>query len=114
MALLENLKRLRLAHNYTQQGAANAIGVKQQEYERYENGKRPLPAYAVPKLAAFYNVTIHSLFDEPDTATTKGVIDETQKAFYEKQLEEKDKLIAHCKEVICEMRKVIECLRKKK
>ena len=57
---------------------------------------------------------LHSLFDEPDTGTTKGVIDETQKAFYEKQLEEKDKLIAHCKEVICEMRKVIECLRKKK
>ncbi|MFM1633182.1 helix-turn-helix domain-containing protein [Streptococcus mutans] len=53
----ERLKELRLNANLTQQELANTIGIKQQSYAQYENGKTVPRNKTLEKLADFFGVT---------------------------------------------------------
>lgn len=54
---IKNLKELRENKNLTQENIAEILGMKRQQYYRYETGKRELPINCLVKLAEFYNTS---------------------------------------------------------
>lgn len=63
-----NLKRLRLAKNYTQEQAATALGVSAQSISRWECGTTLPDVTMLPAIAKLYCVTIDDLFVETSIA----------------------------------------------
>ncbi|MCM1052419.1 MAG: helix-turn-helix domain-containing protein [Ruminococcus sp.] len=53
----ERLKWLRGCKNITQKEMANALGIKQQQYARYENGINVMPITYLPLICKFLNVS---------------------------------------------------------
>ncbi len=51
------LRDLREDHDIKQETIANYLGISQQTYSNYENGRREIPIEAVRKLAKFYKVS---------------------------------------------------------
>ena len=51
------LREVRLAKGKTQTEVAAALGMTQQQYSKYENGKNELPARRLVELALYYNVS---------------------------------------------------------
>lgn len=51
------LRDLREDHDIKQETIAKYLGVSQQTYSNYENGRREIPIEAVKKLSAFYKVS---------------------------------------------------------
>lgn len=58
---IKNLKEFREERELTQKEIANVLEMKQQQYARYETGKRELPVNCLVKLAAFYNTTTDNI-----------------------------------------------------
>lgn len=52
------IKELRLANSLTQKQVAEVLEMKQEQYQRYESGKREIPLHLLIKLADFYGVTL--------------------------------------------------------
>lgn len=61
MAFSENLKKLRLEKNFTQEYVAKSVGVSQPVYNGYENGLK-LPSLGTAKdLAVLFGITVDEL-----------------------------------------------------
>lgn len=55
------IRNLREDHDLYQKDIAKLLGISQQYYSEYENGKRIIPILHLIKLAKFYNVSIDYL-----------------------------------------------------
>lgn len=58
---IKNLKEFRENKNLTQENIAEVLGMKSQQYYRYEKGKRDLPITCLIKLAEFYQTSTDEL-----------------------------------------------------
>ncbi|HFI0063699.1 TPA: helix-turn-helix domain-containing protein [Streptococcus suis] len=92
MSLSSRLKELRLSKNLTQSSIANSLGISQQSYARWENGKVTPAPDKLSQIAKFYNVSIDYLLGETDDmdlseveilfrSTSKGMTEEEKKVF---------------------------------
>ncbi|MBQ7789368.1 MAG: helix-turn-helix transcriptional regulator [Clostridia bacterium] len=61
MFFYQRLKDLREDHDKSQSEIASLLGMKQQQYARYENGTQEIPFHHVITLARYYNVSIDYL-----------------------------------------------------
>ena len=52
------LRNLREDKDLYQKDIAKLLGISQQYYSEYENGKRPIPVVYLIQLAKFYNVSL--------------------------------------------------------
>ena len=52
------LRNLREDKDLYQKDIAKLLGISQQYYSEYENGKRTIPIFHLIKLAKFYNVSL--------------------------------------------------------
>ncbi len=75
MQFYQRLKDLREDRDLNQAAIANLLNTTQQQYYRYETGKRELPMHHFITLAKFYNVSLDYL---------AGLIDEPRKLHDEK------------------------------
>ena len=75
MQFYQRLKDLREDRDLNQAAIANLLNTTQQQYYRYETGKRELPMHHFITLAKFYNVALDYL---------AGLIDEPRKLHDEK------------------------------
>ena len=57
MHYTERLKELREYNDLTQEQVAQAIGIKREQYRRYETGINEIKASYIIKFAKFYEVT---------------------------------------------------------
>ncbi|MGN0452932.1 MAG: helix-turn-helix domain-containing protein [Ruminococcus sp.] len=53
----ENLKKLRKANSYSQADIAFILGIRQEQYSKYESGVRELPIHILIKLCKIYRVS---------------------------------------------------------
>ena len=56
-SICNRLKNLRESKNYKQIYVANYLGISQQNYSRYENGKREIPIRFLPLLSTLYGIS---------------------------------------------------------
>lgn len=61
--LHEKLRDLREDHDLKQCTVADYLGVAQQSYSNYENGRREIPSYMLVKLAQLYQVSTDYLLN---------------------------------------------------
>lgn len=54
----DKLKKLREKHNFKQSYVDSCLGITQQNYSRYESGKREFPIRLLPALSNLYNVSV--------------------------------------------------------
>ena len=67
----KRIKDLREDHDLLQKDVANILGISQQYYSEYENGKRTLTISHLITLAKYYNVSIDYLVDLSDDDKNK-------------------------------------------
>lgn len=67
MIIRSNLKEVRQDHDITQQEVAAILGVAQNTYSQYENGKIELTAPVLIQLADYYQVSIDYLLGHAGT-----------------------------------------------
>lgn len=70
----KGLKDMRIDHDLNQEDIAKIIQTTQQQYGRYENGKREIPTRHIKTLCKYYNVSadyLLGLIDEPRKLYTK-------------------------------------------
>ena len=60
----EKLKQIREQKGYTIQNAANCLGVKAKDLEKWETGKAELPASMLPAVVKLYGCEMDALFEE--------------------------------------------------
>ena len=65
--LTERLCQIRKAHGLSQKKVAELLGVPQQQYSRYENGKYDIPVRYVITLCKFYGISSDWLLGLKDT-----------------------------------------------
>lgn len=61
-----NLKQLRQKLNITQTAAAEAIGIDQRQWNRYENGKNELPVRYLKAICIQFGVSADWLLEIPE------------------------------------------------
>ena len=66
----QNLKRLRTEKNYTQEEAAQFLGVTSQTISRWECGTTLPDVMLLPEIARLYCVTVDDLYNETATHMT--------------------------------------------
>lgn len=57
MDYYKRLRELRIEHGYTQQQIAFILHTRQEQYSKYENGKRELPIKHLIALCCLYHVS---------------------------------------------------------
>lgn len=57
------LKKLREANGYTQSDVAIILGIRQEQYSKYESGIHQLPIHLLIKLSKIYKVTSDYILD---------------------------------------------------
>ena len=67
MHFYQRLRDLRDDNEKTQVQIAEVLGMKYQQYSRYESGEREMPMHHFITLARYYNVSIDSLAGIIDT-----------------------------------------------
>ena len=67
MHLYPKIRDLREDNDKTQIEIAKLLGMKYQQYARYENGEREIPLHHLITLAKFYNVSLDYLAGLIDT-----------------------------------------------
>lgn len=63
MEQLVNLKRFRQKMKLTQAAAAEAIGIDQRQWNRYENGKNELPVRYLKAICTRFNISADWLLE---------------------------------------------------
>ena len=77
---MNSIKILRKSKGYSQGDVANAIGVTQSQYSRYESGSTNIPGDMLAKIADFFSISVDQLIGreyssaDPDDASTKRQI----------------------------------------
>lgn len=66
----KRIRDLREDNDKLQKDIANLLGISQQYYSEYENGKRPIPIQHLIKLAQFYNTSIDYIVGLSDKKTS--------------------------------------------
>ena len=64
----ENIRNLRIDHNYTQKQIAELLHVSQNTYSQYENKRRQIPLGILVRLAVFYNTSTDYLLGLTDVS----------------------------------------------
>jgi len=64
--LPENLRKIRVTHNYSQEYVADEINVSVSSYARYESSKVAIDFESVVKLAMLYKLTLDELYHYGD------------------------------------------------
>ena len=57
MIIRSNLKEVRQDHDITQQEVAAILGIAQNTYSQYENGKREIPISVLIQICQYYKVS---------------------------------------------------------
>jgi len=65
--LAERLCEIRKSHGMSQKKVAELLGVPQQQYSRYENGKYDIPVRYIITLCKFYSISSDWLLGLKDT-----------------------------------------------
>jgi len=63
--VIENVERLRLKNNLTQEHIADVLSVSRTTYINITKGNRDLTTSELEKLSAYFNIPIAELFDQP-------------------------------------------------
>jgi transcriptional regulator with XRE-family HTH domain len=63
MSLNKKLKQLREEREKTQKEVAEALGIKEQVYQRYEYGTREPKIDVIRKLARYYNISADEILE---------------------------------------------------
>ncbi len=96
----ENIKKLRLEHNLTQENLADFLGVSFQAVSKWERGDTVPDVYMLPVIASFFNVSIDNLLNFDRLQIEKDV-EEYERKYYELwQSNELEKLLNLMKEAI--------------
>ena len=66
MAYYRRIREMREDHDLTQKQVAEALGMKQPQYFRYEQGYRDFPTDLLIRLADLYNTSIDYLLGRTD------------------------------------------------
>lgn len=69
MFFYQRLRDMREDHDLTQEKIAQILGMKYQQYARYESGEREIPLHHIITLAKFYNLSLDflcGLIDYPE------------------------------------------------
>lgn len=61
MEYYKNLKIIREANGYTQTEIAHILQTRQEQYSKYELGKREIPVHHLITLSMFYKVSVDEL-----------------------------------------------------
>lgn len=72
MHIYQRLKDLREDTDKSQTQIADVLGMKYQQYARYENGEREIPLHHLITLARYYNVSLDYLAGLIDTPRKLG------------------------------------------
>ena len=67
MFMYKRIKDMREDSDKTQAQIAEILGIKQQQYSRYENGTDEIPLHYIIVLARYYNVSLDYLVGLIDT-----------------------------------------------
>ncbi len=59
--LYKNLKKYRESNNYTQGQIAHILQTRQEQYSKYELGKREIPVHHLITLSMLYRVSVDEL-----------------------------------------------------
>lgn len=81
MEQLVNLKQFRQKHKLTQTAAAEAIGIDQRQWNRYENGKNQMPILYIKALCEKFQISADELIGNEknnDTDKLKKLIEEVK------------------------------------
>jgi transcriptional regulator with XRE-family HTH domain len=62
--IANNIKQLREACGFKQEGVANYLGIKRSTYSNYETGDREMPLLLMEKLADLYGCDLFELYSE--------------------------------------------------
>ena len=84
MEQIVNLKQFRQKHKITQTAAAEAIGIDQRQWNRYENGKNQMPVLYIKALCEKFKISADELIGNEknnDSYKLKKLIDETIELF---------------------------------
>ena len=96
--LVENLYRLRKAHQYTQQEISDLLNISRQAYSNYETSKRTPDLDSLMRLADIYGVSLDQLVNHP--CTKDGLILEQKGPFtYAMEIDTADTLYLTREEV---------------
>lgn len=60
----KNLLIIRKQNNLSQEQIAQILDIKQEQYQRYESGKREIPIHLMKQLAKYYGVSMDYLTEE--------------------------------------------------
>ena len=67
MYIYKRIRDMREDNDKTQAQVAEILGIKQQQYSRYENGTDEIPLHYIITLARYYNVSLDYLAGLIDT-----------------------------------------------
>lgn len=70
----KRLRELRIEHGYTQQQIAYILHTRQEQYSKYENGKRDLPIKHLIALCCLYRVSADYVLGIEKVINKTGVI----------------------------------------
>ena len=62
----ERIAWIRDCKNLTQKEVANYLGIKQQQYARYEKGVNAMPVTYLPKICEYLNISADYILGLPD------------------------------------------------
>ncbi len=71
-----NIRKLRLSHNLTEQELGELIGKSQQSVSRLENGKRKIKIRELHILADYFNVSTDYLLARTDIVYDSFILDD--------------------------------------
>lgn len=66
MYYYKRIKELREDHDYTQQYVAKKLGIRQEQYSKYERGERELPLHHLIAISKLYNVSTDYILELSD------------------------------------------------
>ena len=74
MVVGRNLKALREANGYTQEQAANFLGIGRSAYANYEAGERETPMEVMERASELFGCELALLFDEDEQAVKNMLV----------------------------------------
>ena len=93
----ENLKRFRIASDYSQSDVAEYINIDRGAYANYESGSREMPYQLVLKVCELYGISLSMLFDEDPSKIENELVC----AFRIKEINTEDiKEMSHFKNIV--------------
>ena len=80
--LVENLRRLRDEHNYTQLQISKKLNISRQAYSNYETGKRVPDISTLLRLSDIYGISLEDLIARPFSEMSRASVSRESKGPY--------------------------------